>query len=280
MESLRSSARSRARINGAVDGNARGAALAAAPEERALYVYSIIRVPRPQQFDAVGMDERWPVRTIHHQDLAAVVSEVPSGTVESTRSNLLAHERVNGAVLHDHTIIPMSFGMVFRSRDDVVELLRSGHDTFASVLDDMHDKLEFGLKVSWNRDAVVRSIEEEDDEVRSLRDEIAEREGSAFGPRMQYGRLVEAALEQRSRLLVAEFLRRLRDVCVASRCNDTVGERMIMNAAFLVQRRREAAFDRRVKAIAEDFPELSFQYTGPWPPYNFVAIRLKREKVG
>ena len=99
MDSLRSSARSRARINGTEDGNARGAALSAAPEQRALYVYSIIRVPRPQQFEAVGMDERWPVRTIHHQDLAAVVSEVASGTVESTRSNLLAHERVNAAVL-------------------------------------------------------------------------------------------------------------------------------------------------------------------------------------
>src|SRR5688572_16351558 len=219
MDSTRSSAaRSRALINGTVDGNARGAALGAAPEQRAIYVYGIIRSKRPLQFEAAGMDEQWPVRTIHHQDLAAVVSDVAVGVVESTRANLLAHERVNAAVLRDHTVIPMSFGMVFRSREDVVELLRSAYDAFAKVLAQMEGKFEFGLKVSFNRGAGIRRIEQEDEDIASQR--------------------------------VAEFLRRLRDVCVASRCNETVGDKMIMNAAFLVERKREAAFEKRLKAIA------------------------------
>ena len=69
-------------------------------------------------------------------------------------------------------------------------------------------------------------------------------------------------------------------VCVASRSNATVGDRMIMNAAFLVDRGREAAFDKRLQEIAKEHAGLSFQLTGPWPPYNFVAIRLKREGAG
>jgi hypothetical protein len=52
-----------------------------------------------------------------------------------------------------------------------------------------------------------------------------------------------------------------------------------MNAAFLIERDREAEFDQKVKEIASKYEgKLSFKYTGPWPPYNFVHIRLKLER--
>jgi hypothetical protein len=41
----------------------------------------------------------------------------------------------------------------------------------------------------------------------------------------------------------------------------------------------ESAFDARVKQIATRFDKLTFKYTGPWPPYNFVNIRLKLERA-
>lgn len=210
---------------------------------RALYVYGIVRAGAPLRLDVAGMDERGPVHAIELQGLAAVVSEVPSGTPDPSRANLLAHERVNGAVLRERTVIPMSFGTLFRSRADVEELLRSAHDTFADVLEKLQDKLEFGLKVFHRADLGLQAD--------------------------------EALAQQR----VAEILQRLRDACVASRCNPTIGDRMILNAAFLVERRREAAFDQRLQAIAGEHDDLTFRYSGPWPPYNFVAIRLKREPV-
>jgi hypothetical protein len=54
---------------------------------------------------------------------------------------------------------------------------------------------------------------------------------------------------------------------------------MIMNAAFLISRDQEGAFDVKVKTIASKFDKLTFKYTGPWPPYNFVNIRLKLERA-
>ena len=71
----------------------------------------------------------------------------------------------------------------------------------------------------------------------------------------------------------------LRDVSVASRSNKPIGDRMIMNAAFLVSREMEQAFDARVKEIGQQYEKLTFKYTGPWPPYNFVNIRLKLERA-
>ena len=248
---------------------------------RGRYVYCIIRASQPLKFGAIGMDEQWPeVYTINFKDMAAVVSDIPLAPLDSTRENVLAHERVNETVMRDHTVIPMSFGTIFKTREDIVELLRSAYDAFADVLSKMQDKLEYGLKVLWDRDEIVRQIEEEDEDIHRLKTEISSQKGSTYFARMQYGRLIDGALQQRSERYVAEFLQRLRDVSVASRVNRAIGDKMIMNAAFLVQRDQEPAFDRRVKEIASTFDKLTFKYTGPWPPYNFVNIRLKLERAG
>ncbi len=248
---------------------------------RGRYVYCIIRASQPLKFGAIGMDEQWAdVYTINFKDMAAVISDIPLAPLDSTRENVLAHERVNETVMREHTVIPMSFGTIFKTREDIVELLRSAYDAFADVLSKMQDKLEFGLKVLWDRDEIVRAIETEDEDIHRLKTEISSQKGSTYFARMQYGRLIDGALQQRSERYVAEFLQRLRDVSVASRVNRAIGDKMIMNAAFLVQRDQEPAFDKRIKEIASRFDKLTFKYTGPWPPYNFVNIRLKLERAG
>jgi len=248
---------------------------------RGRYVYCIIRASQPLKFGAIGMDEQWPeVSTINFKDMAAVISDIPLAPLDSTRENVLAHERVNETVMRDHTVIPMSFGTIFKTREDIVELLRSAYDAFADVLSKMQDKLEFGLKVLWDRDEIVRTIEQEDEDIHRLKTEISSQKGSTYFARMQYGRLIDGALQQRSERYVAEFFQGLRDVSVASRVNRAIGDKMIMNAAFLVQRDQEPAFDKRIKEIASRFDKLTFKYTGPWPPYNFFNIRLKLERSG
>ena len=247
---------------------------------RGKYVYCIIQSSDPLQFGASGLgDEPSNVDTIHFRDLAAVISDVPIGVLDSTRENVLAHERVNEMVMREHTVIPMSFGTIFKTRDDIVELLRSAYDAFGDVLSKMQNKLEFGLKVLWERDMIIREIEQDDEDIHRLKQEISQQKGSTYFARMQYGRAIDAALQARSERYVSEILHHLRDVSVASRINKPIGDRMIMNAAFLISRDQETDFDSRVKAIAANHDKLTFKYTGPWPPYNFVNIRLKLERV-
>lgn len=256
------------------------AASAHAAESLGQYVYCIIRSAEPRRFGPVGIGaEPAEVHTVHYEDIAAVVSDTPVAVLDATRENVLAHERVNEAVMRDHTVIPMSFGTVFKTREDIVELLRSAHAAFDEVLVKMEGKVEFGLKVLWDRDTVLREIEAEDEDLRRLKAEISRQKGSTYFARVQYGRLVDGALQERSERYVVDIFERLRDVAVASRANKPIGDRMIMNAAFLVARDREPAFDARVKAIGAKYPTLTFRYTGPWPPYNFVNIRLKLERA-
>jgi Gas vesicle synthesis protein GvpL/GvpF len=244
------------------------------------YVYCIIKSERPLSFGPLGMGtDPAEVHTIHFQDIAAVVSNTPMVVQDPTRDNVLAHQRVNETVMQHHTVIPMSFGTVFKTDHDIMELLRSAYDAFSDVLSKMQGKVEFGLKVLWDRDQIIREIEEEDEDIRRLKGEISSQKGSTYFARMQYGRMIDAALQARSEHYVTEIFQALRDVSVASRSNKPIGDRMIMNAAFLVARHAETAFDSRVKDIGMRYDKLTFKYTGPWPPYNFVNIRLKLERA-
>jgi hypothetical protein len=249
-------------------------------ETRGKYVYCIIKATDAQKFGAIGLGtEPAEVYTVHYRDIAAVTSDPPTEVPDATRENVLAHERVNEAVMSSYTVIPMSFGTVFKTREDIVELLRGAYEAFIDVLGKMEDKLEYGLKLLWDREVAVREVEKDDEEVRRLKSEISAQRGSTYFARMQYGRLLEAALQTRSERYVNEIFARLRDVSVASRANKPIGDRMIMNAAFLVSRDEEAAFDARVKELGSQYDKLTFRYTGPWPPYNFVNIRLKLERA-
>jgi hypothetical protein len=244
------------------------------------YVYCIIKTETPLGFGPLGIGaEPAETHTVNFRDIAAVVSRTPMVVQDPTRDNVLAHQRVNETVMQKHTVIPMSFGTVFKTDDDIIELLRSAYDAFQDVLQKMQDKFEFGLKVLWDREQIIREIEEEDEDIRRLKGEISSQKGSTYFARMQYGRLIDAALQARSERYVSEIFEALRDVSVASRSNKPIGDRMIMNAAFLVARNLEQAFDVRVKDIGQRYDKLTFKYTGPWPPYNFVNIRLKLERA-
>ena len=259
---------------------AAAAAAAKAAESRGKYVYCIIQSDEPLRFGPIGIGaEPADVHTVSYKALAAVVSDTPVEVFDATRENVLAHERVNETVMRKHTVIPMSFGTVFKTRDDIVELLRAAYEAFNDVLNKMEDKLEFGLKVLWDREVMLREIENEDEDVRRLKTEISSQKGSTYFARMQYGRLMDAALESRSERYVREIFEELRPVSVASRANKPIGDKMIMNAAFLVAREKETAFDSKVKQIGARHDKLTFKYTGPWPPYNFVNIRLKLERA-
>lgn len=245
------------------------------------YVYCIIRHDRMREFGNVGIGGGRRVYTVQHEDLAAVVSDTPIVIYDPTRENVLAHEFVNETVMREFTVIPMSFGTVFRSEDDVSELLRSTYRAFTDVLDKMQDKIEFGLKVLWDREKVVAKIEQENDEIRRLKDEITRNAASStYFARMQLGRLVEGAMEDAGNRYVADIHDALKGVAVASRSNKVIGDRMISNSAFLVDRSKEREFDDAVRETSRKYEDiLTFKYTGPWPPYNFVNIKLKLEKA-
>src|SRR5438132_680643 len=96
---------------------------------------------------------------------------------------------------------------------------RQGRGGASGRSSELQGKVEYGLKVLWEREAVARDIEAEDEDVRRLKAEISAQKGSTYFARMQYGRLIDAALQTRSERYVAEVFARLRDASVALRSN-------------------------------------------------------------
>src|SRR6185437_6428634 len=233
--------------------------------ESGRYVYGILQSRERLDFGKIGIGgEGEPVYTVNYQDIAAVVSNTSVYIFDPTRENALAHEHVIETVMRNNTIIPMSFGTVFRTDNDIREVLKSIYPSLKDVLHQMAGKLEFGLKVNWDRDQIIEDIKREDEEIRQFHQEIIRKHlQSTYLARMQLGRMIDKALAERSIGYVREIYEALRGVCVASRDNQPIGDKMIMNAAFLVERDREPEFDEAVNTIAKKYGQrLKFKYTG------------------
>src|SRR4030088_182570 len=100
-----------------------------------IYVYCIIESAEPRAFGKIGIGGRGDeVYTVHHEDLAAVVSDSPLMVYDPTRENALTHEHVNEVVMiaTNFPPVPMSFGTLFKTEDDTKEFLK---DTYKEPSD-------------------------------------------------------------------------------------------------------------------------------------------------
>src|SRR5205807_9206981 len=74
------------------------------------YVYCIIESKESRSFGPIGIGGRGDeVYTVHHDGLAAVVSNTPIQVYDPTRQNVFAHEQVNETVMCDVTVLPIAF---------------------------------------------------------------------------------------------------------------------------------------------------------------------------
>src|SRR5579863_1798321 len=194
------------------------------------YVYGIIQAREPISFGRMGIGGSGEmVYGVPHGDIAAVVSRTPVFIFDPTRENALAHEHVIETVMKTHTIIPMSFGTVFLTDDDIREVLRSIYPSVKDVLKQMAGKVEFGLKVTWDRDRIIDELQREHEEIHRFHLEITRKHlQSTYFARMQLGRMIDKALAERSADYVRDIHETLREVCVASCDNKPIGDKMIL----------------------------------------------------
>ena len=190
------------------------------------YVYGIIEASESMTFGKTGIGGTGEtVYTVHHGDVAAVVSKTSVFIFDPTRENALAHEHVIETVMKTNTIIPMSFGTVFRTDDDIRQVLKSIYPSLKDVLKQMAGKLEFGLKVTWDRDAVIEELKRDNEEIHRFHIELTKKHlQSTYFARMQLGRMIDKALAERAAEYVRAIYEALRGVCVASRDNKLIGD--------------------------------------------------------
>lgn len=200
-----------------------------------LYTYGIVE-QEDVKLDVTGVAGASDVHTVDYGSLSAVVSDIDTTEPERTDEAVTRHNDVLQRVLEydgGRTVVPMSFGMAFKSARTLKGVLRGAQRALRSTLNDIDGTVELGVKVI-----------------------------SAGG---------SGEMDQPAQ---ADMIERLSEKSINETDNDLFTDRLLLNKSYLVDRDRRDEFDDIIDEIQAGNDDLTIQYTGPWPPYNFVDIRI------
>lgn len=180
-----------------------------------------------------------PLMTVPHLNVAAVVSSYPVLKPLVNETEAMRHAEIVKKIAEKATLIPMAFGNVFEDEAMLKTVLEKAYNPIRACLELIKGKIELGVKV-------VKP---------------------STGMSTDYN------------ALSTEILTNLNKVCVKSSKGENFSERLLLNYSFLVEKARFPAFSSAVAKLEKRHSKLKFIYTGPWPPYSFVNIRIRGENV-
>jgi hypothetical protein len=235
--------------------------------ETATYVYGIgwASARPPSTEGVIGAK----VDIVPHRELGALVSELPSPDVRARRRDLLRHAEVLRQTFEHETVVPLGFGTVFDSDENVVaELLEPRYDELVALLQRLEGLVELTLRAFYDEETVLAAIVRDDPEIAALRG------SSNPAEQVRLGEAVAEALAYRrsgdADEIVATFSPLVHEVVVEER----VAELEVLRAAFLVDRTAVDDLDARAEELARRYDGVvRFKLTGPLPPHHFVSER-------
>ncbi|MFH1563028.1 MAG: GvpL/GvpF family gas vesicle protein [Nitrospirota bacterium] len=245
------------------------------------YIYCIIESGESRSFGLLGIGGRGDeLYTICFDDIAAVVSNSPIVKYSTSRDNLLAHEKAIEEVMKEYTVLPVRFVTIAEDEEKVKRILEKEHDRFIELLKNIEGKKELGLRAIFKEDVIYKDISERYEDIRVLKEKIAALPPERTYPqRMEIGRMVESALQKEKEICKEDILSTLSPLAVEVNVNKTYGDQIIINAAFLVEKHKEAEFDQKVQELDAKYGhKVRFKYVGTVPPFNFVNLVINMEK--
>ena len=109
---------------------------------------------------------------INYKDIAAVVSDTSLTICEPTRKNMSAHNRVLEAFIKDYTVLPARFGLISDSENKIRGLLTKYYPTLKEHIKRLENRMEVGVKVFYEKQAVIDILEGESQKLTRLKKEI------------------------------------------------------------------------------------------------------------
>ena len=241
------------------------------------YIYCIIKSNQSQSFGPLGIGERGDeLYTVCFKDIAAVVSNSPIKKYPVARENLIPHERAIEEVMKAYTVLPVRFCTITEDEEKVKKILEREYDEFLDLLKNMEGKKELGLKAIFKED-IYNHILEKHKEIKTLKEKLKGLPSDKiYFERMEIGRMVETALEKEKESHKEDILNNLSSLAIETKTNNIYGERMIINAAFLVEKDKESEFDQKVQELDAKYGDVvKFKYVGTLPPFNFVNLVIE-----
>ena len=250
----------------------------------ARYIYGVVPRIDKEDFGPIGVGGN-RVYTISYQDLCAVVHDCPpepyQGDEETVKGWVATHGDVVDAIWEAAgSVLPMSFDVIIkpdeeRSADDNVRRwLAGGHEKFGLKLDEFRDKVELGVQVLWDPEAITRRITEENEGIKALVAEMATKSrGMAYFYQHKIAEAVKKEMEAKADHDYRRYYERLRGYAEEAWVNKIKkhpDKQMILNLSLLVKRGQVEVLGKVLGEIREE-EGVDVRFTGPWPPSTFAA---------
>ena len=249
-----------------------------------LYIYGIIKTSDPQEFGRIGIgDQASNVLTVGYQNIAAVVSASPlalydSLAKEKTVKDLVTHQFVLEKVMASFSVLPLKFGTMLETEHEVLQFLEKGYALLSDELRKMEGKIELDVVARWELPKVIATVYRDNPHIQSKQRDFA-RQGVqvAVEEKVSLGQLVAQALLTRKASFTELILQMLKELAVDLCLHDVASDEMILNAAFLLEKQHETAFNDAVTLLDQKLEDaVNFRVVGPLPAYSFSTILLEK----
>jgi len=183
----------------------------------------------------------------------------------------LPHEAVIEHVSKSATVVPMKLFTLFHSDERALEHIGKQRKRLDRLLERLDGREEWGVRMILDEVAALRTARTEAAATPKAKT------GAAFLLRKKKEQDATKELLQHARTRADELFEELGAKSDDARRRPPppgkAGERVLLDAAFLLPRRNVKTFQTAVRAQAKKLAQRGYQVvvTGPWPPYNFVA---------
>lgn len=246
-------------------------------QRTAIYVYGIAPADVETTDQAQGVGEP-PARVevIAHDEVAALVSEIPVDHGLGTPADFSAHARLLDATAAAMPVLPLRFGAVLADRQSVTdELLAPNHDEFAQALRLLEGREEYIVKGRYDESAILRELLDENAAAERLRQAIeGAPEDATRNERIQLGEILTRAISAKREQDTASLVEALRPLELDAALRAATHERDAVYVAYLVDTDKRDAFQQAVDDWAErQHGRIDLNVLGPVAAYDFVAGR-------
>jgi hypothetical protein len=237
------------------------------------YLYCVTKELEPKNFSATGIDGV-PIYTINWQELSCVVSDTDLADKELNKESAMAHEKVLEDVMKYSPIVPIAFGHIAKSEDEIKQKLIETHQNkLKENLNYLEGKIELSLKAFWfDLVPVLRNISENSDEIKRIKS----KRGLTRDDQMRAGEIAAKLLGKKREGMEEDLATFFDDITIEFKECNLFGEQMITSLAFLINESDLMEFDKKMNLYEEKLSDnnVKLKYTGPVPPYNFVDLKI------
>jgi hypothetical protein len=257
-----------------------------------LYAYGFVRDGFDIARAPTGLDDV-PIELVSRGPHAALVSRLPvslysseqveeqSGDVQWLTPRARAHDLVLTWAQEHGGVIPLPMFSLWGSNRALEGAIVKRAPELKRVFAKVQGADEFGVRVYRRDAALLENIDAVDAGIAALK-----REAAAASPGQRYlleRKIADEAkqsMRSASLAMAKEVYERLRPLARAALARPLVPDSgraqeatLVLNGAFLVDRATLDAFRAAVGEVVRVYQPrgLTFDFTGPWPPYNFVG---------